>query len=200
MCICIVCNIITDMRPVHKMKIKYYSKEILKYLLAAGILTIAASSPYFPLYVIKSISRRRSKKDKQKTKNAFAYLKRKGWIDVRRSGHDIEIRLTREGKERVGKYQIDDLFIPRPRKWDHRWRIVTFDIPIKSSFVRNVFRRKLKELGFYSLQKSVWIHPFECQEEITLLRDFLGVDTKQIRVIEAVRIEDDRFLRDAFQL
>ena len=85
--------------------------------MAAGILTIAASSPYFPLYVIKSISRRRSKKDKQKTKNAFAYLKRKGWNDVRRSGHDIEIRLTREGKERVGKYQIDDLFIPRPRKW-----------------------------------------------------------------------------------
>ena len=100
----------------------------------------------------------------------------------------------------AGKYQIDDLQIPRPKKWDKKWRVIIFDIPASSNTIRNVFRRKLKEFGFYPLQKSIWVYPFECTEEIALLRDFLRADKKQIQVLEVSKMEDDRFLRKIFDL
>ncbi len=188
------------MRPIHKIKVQYYSKEVLKYLFVAGIITIAASSPYFSMRVIKAVSRKNTAVKRQKAKNALAYLRRKRLVEIRKSGHDIEVRLTKEGRKHAGKYQIDDLSIPRPKKWDGKWRFVIFDIPKASDFVRDVFRRKLKEFGFCALQKSIWVYPFPCQEEISLLREFLGADKKQIQLLEVSKAESDTFLREAFHL
>lgn len=50
-----------------------------------------------------------------------------------------------------------------------------FDIPEKFKSRRLIFQRKLSELDFYQLQKSVWLHPFSCVKEINFLRDFLEI-------------------------
>jgi len=92
------------------------------------------------------------------------------------------------------------LSIARPKKWDGKWRLIIFDIPAASNVIRDVFRGKLKEFGFCQLQKSTWIYPFECTEEIKLLRDFLGADKKEIQVLEISKMEDDRYLRKIFNL
>ena len=195
------------------MKILKLSKEILKYLLLAGVISVAASSPYFALHLTKNIgkqknynakidisSRARYKHNKRKITDAFSYLKKRGFIEVKKENHDTQIALTKEGRKRAGKYKIDDLEIKRPRKWDEKWRLVIFDIPNSQSIKRNAFRRKLKELGFYSLQKSVWAHPFSCGEEVNLLREFLGLDKKQIQVLLVDKIETDSPLRKAYKL
>src|SRR3989344_2930204 len=52
------------------------------------------------------------------------------------------------------------------QKWDKKWRIVIFDIPQELHKERTNFRRKLKSLGFYMLQKSVFIFPYPCEEEV----------------------------------
>ena len=88
------------------------------------------------------------------------------------------------------RYQVLDLKIERPKKWDGKIRIVAFDIPNAQRTKRNAFRRKLKELGFYSSQKSVWLHPFECKNEIKILQDFFGLNNKQIHFFTAEKIED----------
>ena len=36
---------------------------------------------------------------------------------------------------------------------------------------------KLKELGFIMIQKSVWAHPFECREELTVLGRAFNVES-----------------------
>lgn len=119
---------------------------------------------------------------------------------MKREGHDIRIALTKKGRELAGKYQIDDLSIPRPKKWDKKWRVIVFDIPSTSNMIRDIFRRKLKEFSFYQLQKSTWIYPFECREEITFLREFLGADRRQIQVLEVSKMENDGYLRKIFLL
>ena len=187
------------MGTARKIKTKYYTKKILGYLLAAGILTLAGGGPAVGSKVTKQIFGT-DKTAKKKRSDTFRYLIKRGFIEWRREGHDVVIALTREGKKMAGKYQIDELALQRPRKWDKKWRIVVFDIPNSSTFTRNVFRRKLKELGFYPLQKSIWVHPFRCDEEIGLLREFLGTDARQIRLIEAVKVERDDFLRRHFSL
>ena len=108
--------------------------------------------------------------------------------------------MTDNGKKRAGKYQIDDLEIAKPKKWDKKWRLVIFDIPHLQRTERNAFRSKLKELGFCQLQKSVWIHAFDCKEEIKLLREFFGLSRKQVQILLVERIEDDASLGKFFNL
>jgi len=177
------------MRKIAKIKAKYYSKETLKYLLLAGMVYVAASSPYFVLQLMRNISKPRPYQ-KRKFLDAFSYLKKNGLIEVKKENHDIRISLTEEGRKRAGKYQIDDLEIEKPKKWDKKWRVVIFDIPAASRMIRDAFRRKLKEFGFYPLQKSIWVYPFPCKEEVSLLRDFFGLNKKQIQVLEVIKLAE----------
>ena len=96
--------------------------------------------------------------------------------------------------------QINDLRISKDKKWDKKWRIVIFDISELKRFYREAFRGKLKEMGFFPLQKSVWVCPFECKDEIDLLKDFLGMTDKEIRLIIAKEIGDSESLRKFFKL
>lgn len=75
-----------------------------------------------------------------------------------------------------------------------------FDIPTSSRLIRDIFRRKLKEFGFYPLQQSVWIIPYPCQAEIKLLRDFLGVNKKEIQILEVTKLESEKFFKKIFKL
>lgn len=188
------------MRKVAKIKIRYYSKEVLKYLLLIGVVYIAASSPYFALNLTKNISKLKKELSKKKSVNTFNYLKRRGLIEVKREGYDARITLTKEGKKLAGKYQIDDLEIESPKKWDKKYRLIIFDIPNATRLMRDILRRKLKEWRFYPLQKSVWVHAFDCKAEIELLREFLGINKKQLLVLEVNKIENDRFLRKFFHI
>lgn len=175
------------------------SGEILKCLLLVGTIYIAASSPYFVFNLMRNIKKFKPK-DKPKVNSAFQYLRRNGLIQIKQDGYDIHISLTEKGKKRAGKYQIDDLKIEVSKRWDRKWRMVIFDIPDFSKTARNIFRGKLKKLNFYSLQKSVWVFPFDCKKEIELLRDFLGADNNQIQLVIAEKIEQEERLKRVFNL
>jgi phenylacetic acid degradation operon negative regulatory protein len=50
--------------------------------------------------------------------------------------------------------------------WDQKWRIVAFDIPEEFHSGRDALRRRLRFLGFYMLQKSIFVFPYPCEEEL----------------------------------
>lgn len=184
-------------------KTKSITKEILKYLLWIGIFYFAASSPYFCYKIWKDLLRGKYSKKrftKKRISNSFNYLKKRRLIEIQRNGSDIKIFLTKEGEKLAKKYQIDSLKIENPKKWDKKWRVVIFDIAQIKRTIRDIFRRKLKELGFYCLQRSVWVYPYPCEKEIKILRDFLGVENRSIKLIIAESVEDDKFLKEFFKL
>lgn len=186
------------------MRGKDLTKTILLGLLMAGAITIAASSPYFALNLPKALSktlkRRKHLKRKQgEFNNTFYYLKRKDYLVIEKKRNQIYISLTEKGKKRAGKYQIDNLRIKRPKKWDGLWRIVLFDIPDSTRIKREALRGKLKQLGFHIFQKSVWIYPYDCRKEIDLLREFFGLKPIQLALIEG-KIKEDKLLRKHFNL
>ena len=182
-----------------QIKTRHYSREVLKYLLVGGALALGGGGPYAGRSIAQKIFQPGPKTQRKKT-NTFYYLKRRGLVEMQREGHDVHIALTKKGKHLAGKYQIDDLSISKPKKWDQKWRLIIFDIPATSNIIRDVFRGKLKEFGFYQLQKSTWIYPFPCKEEIRLLREFLGADKREIQVLEVSKMEDDSHLRKIFVL
>lgn len=191
-------------------KYKYYFrkprseiiKDILSWIAMSGAVYIAASSPYFILNLERGIKKwlREKKYKKKKLYDAFYRLRREGCIEMSKKNQQIYIRLTEKGRRKAGWLQIDRLAIKRPRKWDKKWRIVIFDISQLKKLYREAFRGRLKELGFRPLQKSVWVHPFECRDEIELLRDFFGLSEKELRFIISEDIGRDNWLKKVFKL
>ncbi len=175
------------------------AKDVLRGLIITGVVGIAATSPYFGLNLLKALKQRQKYKRK-KVYDAFYELKKQGCIEIKKKNHQVYISLTEKGKKKAGWLQIDALEIKKPKKWDQKWRFVIFDISQLKRFYRDTFRGKLKELGFYPLQKSVWIHPFDCRDEIELLRSFFGLTEKEMRLILAEDIGEERWLKKFFKL
>jgi len=60
-------------------------------------------------------------------------------------------------------------------KWDKKWRVVIFDIPQEMHGKRNWLRKKLINLGFYMVQKSVFTFPYSCEEELGDICSYLDI-------------------------
>lgn len=188
-------------------KYKYYfkkpkseiTKDIFEILLVAGMVAIASTSPYFIINILKAY-KRLEKYPKNKISDTFYRLRKRGYIKFSEEKGQIYISFTAEGKKAAGWMQIDSLKIKKPKKWDKKWRIVTFDISNLKTLYREALRGKLKELGFCIFQKSVWISPFNCEDEIKLLKDFFGLKDDEMRFIVAEKVENDEQFRKFFKL
>ena len=105
--------------------------------------------------------------------------------------------LLDKGRKKVLHFKFNDLKIKPPVKWDGLWRIVIFDFPQKYKRTRNVFREKIRGLGFHQLQKSVWIHPYPCRDEIDFVGGYLNL-CSYIRLIEAKDFDGSKDLYELF--
>src|SRR3989339_1088563 len=81
----------------------------------------------------------------------------------------VSIVLTKEGIKKSIKFKLDEMKIEIPPKWDGEWRIVIFDIPERFKKAREALRKKIKDLGFVKLQESVFVFPYECEDEINFI-------------------------------
>lgn len=126
-------------------------------------------------------------------------LYRRGYVKVKYEGDQPVVIITDKGRVEILKYDLDKLEIKQMKNWDGRWRLVIFDIAEKYRNVRDLIREKLKQIGFYQLQESVFIFPYPCEKEIKYLREVLEVP-HSIKLIRADRVENDSDLRKIFQL
>jgi len=162
-------------------------------LFLTGAIMITAASPYFLINLAKAYLKNKNYKnyDKRKIAQAFSYLKRNGLIILKEEQGKITAELTENGKRKIKQYQFEELKIAKPESWDKKWRIVIFDIPEKrKKAAREALRSKLIDLNFFQLQKSVWIHPYPCENEIQLTAEIFGV-TRFINIIIANKILND---------
>lgn len=110
----------------------------------------------------------------------------------------ITMILTNKGKMRALTYKFNELRI-KNGEWDKKWRVIFFDVPEKQRFARDVLRDKIKKLGFYELQKSVFVFPYECENEIEFVIENYSM-TKWVRFGTLEKIDNDVYLRKFFKL
>lgn len=191
-------------------KYKYYfkkprgeiTKDVLRWALTAGVIIVAATSPYFLFNIVKAFAkgqdgRRYKRKD---IYNVFYRLRKQKHILFEEENNQIFISLTEEGRKKAGWLQINHLVIKKQKRWDRKWRLIIFDIPHDHRAKREALRGLIKRLGLYPLQKSVWIYPYDCCDEIELLKDFFGLSEHELRIVLAENIGSDLFLRERFNL
>lgn len=136
-----------------------------------------------------------SKRKNEAVKSAAINLRKKGLIKFE-GGH---YALTDQGKKVLGDWQMTDYKVPRPKKWDRKWRVIIFDIPEKKRAIRTGIRKILIEAGFQRLQDSVWVYPYDCEDAIALMKINLKIENYLLYMI-VDRIENDRYLRMDFDL
>ena len=134
--------------------------------------------------------------NEQKARQATYGLRRYRFI---RRTKENSFHLTPKGERAVKSIVIDDIELKKSKYWDGKWHMVMYDLPIRFKKARNVFRWKLKDLGFFQFQKSAWIYPYPFEEEILFVADFYGV-RKHIQILEINRIFDDRQIKNHFHL
>jgi DNA-binding transcriptional regulator PaaX len=109
------------------------------------------------------------------------------------------VEITKDGVKEALQYKIEEMEIPRPARWDGKWRVVIFDIADGKKRQRDQFREKLLELDFYPLNESVYVHAFPCFDEVEFIRQiyFVGGEV-QYMLVE--KMEDDFALKSFYDL
>ena len=159
----------------HHNRRRNIGRAILIALSVAGILSVALIAPNALQILTPGSGRRGRRMSMWEIERALDRLLNGGYVEkVQRRGNSF-IQVTGEGKRKLIEIELQNARIKTPAKWDGRWRLVFFDIPHDERLTRDAMRRKLKELGFLQIQKSVYLHPYECYAIIQAMQDFYQI-------------------------
>ncbi len=174
------------------------TKIVLAIVAVVGILAIGAMAPNV-VQLFKSYPRAKRYSPKQLQK-AYHNLKSSGLVEIRTNQQGKSyIYLTKKGERKLEQLDLDNLTIIKPKKWDGKWRVLIFDLPVRFNKAREALRWKIKDLGFFQLQKSVWICPYPCEEELIFVAEFFGV-TKYIEILTVEKVLRGAELKKHFDL
>ena len=136
--------------------------------------------------------------DQRRLSQIFWRLRHIKLIDFKEDeSGNIRVMLTEAGKKKVLTYNLDTMSIKKPKYWNGAWHIVVFDIPEKKKPARNALAEKMRQLGLVLFQKSVWIYPYSCKDEIDFIAKVFEVE-KYVHYIETKNITNDDLLRSRF--
>ncbi len=151
---------------------------------------------------VYKMSRRATPKQARAVSQAIYYLKKRGYVQVEPTSlGDYIISLTNKGKGRMRKIEFDALRVPTAQMWDKCWWCVAGDIPTKEHRAgADLLRRKLKHMGFASLQRSMWFYPFDPRREVNTITEMYHIG-KYVTVMRVSYIDrdDEEVLRSHFK-
>lgn len=167
-------------------------KIVILLVAATGFVTIASVAPNVLRIIpfLRKILKKKTevRKVSYKLKKISEYLIKEGYIN--KSGE--KLFLTNKGELLLMKIKPE--LIKRP-KWDHKWRIVSFDVRENNRKKRDSFRKELKALGFVQMQRSVWISPYPCEKYIELLRAEHGFGNNMQYILAEKISEENKFIK-----
>lgn len=184
--------------PVQDKRKMAIQTALLRTLYIGGMLTIGILAPQM-MRLIGSPDRAKEHRKKLygRISAAKSRLKQRGLVQEDANGR---IKLTKLGETHIERVLMREYEIPAPIIWNGKWHILLFDIREQRKRVRAQLRHLLQGAGFVRLQDSAWVHPYPCDEFVSLVRVHLSSGVGELRHVTANAIESDRALRDHFNL
>ncbi|MBI2120408.1 MAG: hypothetical protein HYT94_02160 [Parcubacteria group bacterium] len=173
------------------------TKVALALVVAAGILTTLTVAP--GLTVLARHYKRSKYYSEKQMRSAVQNLRRRGYIETSHDKNEPRIRLTKKGEEYFQKMLFEESRLTSQAEWDGKWRFVLFDIPVEYTKAREALRFRLKALGFFQYQKSVWAYPYPCKDEILFVSDHFNIG-RFVEILDATGLSDDAVLKKHFKL
>ena len=169
-------------------------------LLLGGLALYLTYSPKKQFRIIKQIGTEWKNIDRRALYYAIKSLYQNKLIDGRENADGtVTLRLTQNGKAKALIYNLDDMKIPVMKRWDKKWRVILFDIPEKHKKSRDALARALRNINCHQFQKSVFVHPFECRNEIDFVIESFSM-RPYVRFIVADSIDNELHLKKHFDL
>ncbi len=130
-------------------------------ILTISVLTSAGSTRQ--LYKTQSDLRWK----RQNRKRVIKKLEKDGFLKVEKDN----VIMTELGKKIFLQNKMIKDNSLKKKKWDGKWRVVMFDLPIDKNNTRVLLRRILIKAGFLQIQKSVYIFPHSLKEFYLFLKE-----------------------------
>lgn len=175
---------------------KKYQKEIIKLTAKEILLTFFdLALPFLDAGVrrpskeyCRSMGRYKDMRSAERSEflGKIRYLRRQGYIQTFVENKKRFVELTAKGFKKIQETKIENIKISKPKKWDGKWRVIIFDVREKIRYSRDIFRDKLRNLGFIQIQKSVYVYPFECAAEIKEISRRLGIEQYVLIMISEI--------------
>lgn len=137
--------------------------------------------------------------DQRRLRQKLKEMHKAKLVRVYQIGDEYVVRITKKGKQQLLRYNLDELVIDKPERWDGKWRIVAYDIPKASSRARDALRTTLKRLGFLQLQKSVYLYPYPCGEAVEFIRQLYNVG-EHVVLLTVGYLESEEAYRQYFKI
>ena len=172
-------------------------KAILGTIATAGVLSVALLAPN-ALQILKlfNLDKKLLRDKKHAINLSRDRLIKNGLVEYSKKGY---LTLTKSGEESWRKIKLYNFVVPRPKRWDKKWRVLIFDIKEEFRVVRDQVRKTLISIGFVHLQDSVWVYPYDCEDLIILLKADFEIG-KDLLYIIADSIENDKVIKEYFGL
>ncbi|MBN2093776.1 MAG: CRISPR-associated endonuclease Cas2 [Candidatus Zambryskibacteria bacterium] len=187
------------MKKETKQKVLSASKTLLIIMGTLGFVFVAAAAGNAVQLLKYTPLMKRSKLKTFEINQGIKRLLNRGLIEIKEDKNHKWLKVTDKGRNLLLKYELESLIQEKPKKWDKKYRVVIFDISEERKKTRDRLRRILKSFGFTQLQGSVWVYPYDCQEIIDLLKQYLNLNDEAI-YMTVESIENDKRLRESFKL
>lgn len=122
------------------------------------------------------------------------YMKERGYL-VGKYEHGLQ--LTDKARARLLKSDSELSATPQ-QVWDGWWRVIIYDIPEEHKSARQMLQTKLRDYGCYILQRSVYVTPFPCLEDINTMAARCEVD-EFVTYFEAKNLANDKAMLRLFK-
>ncbi len=175
------------------------AQKVLLLLLGGAALSLT-TSPIHYARILKNISQEWKEINKRALYRTIRNLYKSKLIRyLEHKDGSISVVLSRNGSKIALRYKLNELKISKPIKWDKKWRVALFDVPESQRKLRDTLRFHFKQLGLLELQKSVFVHPYECRNEIDFIIELYNA-RRYVRFIEAYHIDNELHLKNKFKL
>ncbi len=149
------------------------TRDILRLIGAGVVMGTAVAAPN--VVQLLDMFDPKGRAQRNKIWKAIKYLESQERIRISEERGERILILTKRGQVALDQLSIEELTVKQPLMWDRKWRVVMFDIPMYKSRNRIPFREKIQDLGFAMYQKSVWVYPYECREEVLMVAEHYEV-------------------------
>jgi phenylacetic acid degradation operon negative regulatory protein len=173
------------------------AKIVLKTIAGLGLVAVVLVAP--GIGPVLSMFNLDGSKDRKRYRRTVDNLKKQKYINLYNEGGKNYLEITKKGQEKIKQFDYEDLKIEKPKKWDGMWRLVIFDIPEKKKKIREEIRLKLEDMGFYQIQKSAFIYPHECRDQILFIKNYWFL-YKSFDYLLVKSIDTDKDLKKHFKI
>ncbi|MEK7601585.1 MAG: hypothetical protein AAB480_03595 [Patescibacteria group bacterium] len=182
------------------MRFRRPSEKTVKILqmVGIGVLVVglgAAPSPRALWRIFRELRMEDTPRNRKWIRRRLHALHEQKYVSVR----DERYSLSEIGERVMRENRLWTLSIQKPSTWDGEWHLVVFDIPQQKSRVRIPFVRQLQNLGFAYYQRSVWLHPYPCEDEVREIAIFHDI-LPFISFIRATHLDGSSEYRKHFKL